>query len=155
MSQIYEATVEKLKDVADFLKENWVEFSKRPSAKTEEMELEYWKEAYRHKRIFYYRGDDGELISLLVLSKNSTAVTIEVLGVKPQYRHQGIGGQMLQFAEKAALIWSGDAIHLLFSGKEEVEQIFPSFHSLGYISQCPIHQKGILLLEKRLKYNEK
>ncbi|WP_434512011.1 GNAT family N-acetyltransferase [Desulfitobacterium sp. AusDCA] len=155
MSQIYEVTAGKLKDVVEFLKENWADFSKRPTAKIEERELTYWKEVYRNKRIFYYRGGSEELISVLVLSQNNAVVTIEVLGVKPQYRHQGIGGQMLQFAEKAALMWSGEEINILFSGREEVAQIFPRFHNLGYISQCPINQKGTVLLAKRLKSIEK
>lgn len=151
MSQIYEATAEQLEDVTKFLKENWAELSNRPLARLEEIELKYWKEAYKQKRIFYYRGDHELIVSLLVLSKKNSIVTIELWCVKPQYRNRGIGSLMLQFAEKAAIMWSAEEINILFSGKEEVAQFFHKFHSLGYISQCPINQKGNVLLEKRFK----
>lgn len=154
MSQIYEATVGQLEDVTKFLVENWAELSNRPLARSEEKELKYWKEVYKQKRIFYYRGDHELIISLLVLSPKNSVVTIELWSVKPQYRNQGIGSRMLQFAEKAAMMCSADEINILFSREDEVTQFYHKFHSLGYIFQCPINQKGNVLLEKRLKYNK-
>lgn len=150
MNEIYEVSSAQLDKVVDFLSENWQAVSDMPLITTAKLQQEYWDEIHHVGRIFYCRGENEAVSALLALTQKDAVVNIDLLFVKPEYENQDIEIALLNFAEKAALKWSGEYIQLMFSGKEELEHSFSKYHELGYICQCPINQKGNVLLEKKL-----
>lgn len=150
MNHICEASSTQLDEVVEFMRENWQEGSELPITKPEAKERTYWEAVHHDGRIFLYRGEDKAIGGLLALFQKDTMVTIDLLFVKPRFRDQGIEMTMLSFAERVAVKWSGDHINLIFSNKEELEHVLPKFQGLGYSYQCPINQKGKVLLEKKL-----
>ena len=154
MDHIFEASSAQINEVVALLRENWEELQQRPLAKSEELENSYWEAVHRNGRIFFYRSENGSIAAIISLSKKETLISIDLFYVTPQFRKQGIGEKMVRFAERAAANWSGEHINIMFSGREELDRIFPMFQSLGYIFHCPINQKGNVLLEKKIQTRE-
>lgn len=150
MNYIYEVSSAQLNKVVEFLGENWQAVSDMPLITTAKLQREYWEEIHQIGRIFFYRGENEPVSALLALTRKDKLVNIDLLFVKPEYQNQAIETTLLNFAEKAALNWSGEYIQLMFSGKEDLDHILSKFQKLGYICQCPINQKDNVLLEKKL-----
>jgi hypothetical protein len=150
MNHIYEVSSAQLDRVVEFINENWQAVSEIPLITNAERQKSYWDEVHQMGRIFYYRGENGSISALLVLTLKNVVVNIDLLFIKPELKNQNIETTLLSFAEKAAVKWSGEYIQLMFSGREELNLFFPKFQELGYAFQCPIKQKGNVLLEKKL-----
>lgn len=150
MNHIYEVSSTQLDGVVEFLRENWKAVSELPLVTSAVKERAYWDGVHRDGRIFVYRCEDELIRALLALTKKDAVITIDLLFIKPEFKHEDIGMTFLSFAERIASKWSGEYIHLMFSGKEELDHVFPTFQRLGYACQCPINQKGNVLLVKKL-----
>lgn len=150
MNHICEASSTQLDEVVEFLRENWQDVSELPLVTPEAKERTYWEAVHHDGRIFFYRDEDRVIRALLALSHKEAVVSLDLFFVKSKFRDQGIGMTMLSFAERVAGKWSGEHINLMFSNKEELEHVLPKFQSLGYSCQCPINQKGNVLLVKKL-----
>lgn len=150
MNHIYEVSSAQLDRVVEFINENWQAISEIPLITDAERQKLYWDEVHQKGRIFYYRAEDGSISALLVLTQKDVVVNIDLLFIKPEFKNQNIETTLLNFAEKVAVKWSGEYIQLMFSGREELNLFFPKFQELGYAFQCPINQKGNVLLEKKL-----
>lgn len=150
MNHIYEVSSAQLDELVAFLRENWPEVSELPLGTLEKKERSYWEKVHYEGRIFFYRGEDDSIIALISLSQKEAVVTIDLLFIKSKFKNQDMVMTMLSFAERVAVNWSGEYINLTFSGREELDLLFPKFHGRGYSCQCPINQKGNVLIEKRL-----
>ena len=150
LNHIYEASFNQLDEVVQVVNQHWEELSGRPMAKLEEKDRSYWEEVHRKGRLILYRADNHELGAFLSLFKVEKKVVIDVFFIVPDYREQGIGLKMLRVAERLAVNWSAEQISWLFYSREDIENQFPVFQHLGYVLHCPMDQKGLVLLEKKL-----
>lgn len=150
LNHIHEATFKQLDEIVEVVNKNWEEISGRPMAKIEEKNKSYWEEVHRKGRLIIYKDDNDELGAFLSLLKVENNVLIDVFYILPAYRGQEIHLKMLRVAERLAMKWSAEQISWYFYGREDIENQFPIFQHLGYVLHCPMNQKGLVLLEKKL-----
>ena len=148
MLNIYEVSAGQVGEVVQFFTRYWPEMVKRPLADPQEKELLYWQSLLRNGRIIVYRGTAGELLGLLSLIRDKDDVRLDHFLVDKDWRGQGIGGKLLQLADKMAKIW--EAKRLVVHGREDQEIYLPFFYQMGYGFYCPVDQKGHITIEKRI-----